>query len=85
MVLEAGEVGFPEAPGAEVPVVELGREVEVDALDVFGEDGGAGTETDGEELARGLVGRAGRSGYWGTHPLLREKTLARYIWTGRSE
>ena len=47
MVLQPRQAVLEEAAGAEVAVVELGREVEVDALDVFGEDGGAGAETDG--------------------------------------
>lgn len=41
MVFEAGEVGAPEFAGAEVPVVDFVGEVEVDALDIFGEERGA--------------------------------------------
>jgi len=49
VVLQPRQAVLEEAPWPEVPVVELAREVEVDALDVFGEDGGAGAEPDGEE------------------------------------
>ena len=54
MVLEPRQAVLEEAAGAEVSVVEFGREVEVDALDVFGKDGGAGAEADGEELGEGV-------------------------------
>lgn len=56
VVFEAREVGAPEFAGAQVPVVEFGREGKVDALDVFGEEGGAGAEADGEELGGGRGG-----------------------------
>ena len=50
MVFESGEVVSPELPGAEMAIVELVGKFEMDPLDVVGEDGGAGSESYGEQL-----------------------------------